>query len=570
MLNQQISQIIAAELTVQPQQILAAIQLLDDGNTIPFIARYRKEATGGLDDTQLRHFETRLIYLRELEDRRQTILKSIEEQGKLTDELRDKIHATQSKTELEDLYLPYKPKRRTKGQIAIEAGLEPLADLLWNEPKNDPETAAAEFVNADKGVTDTKVALDGARYILMERFAEDAGLLAKVRDYLAKNAVIVSKVIEGKETEGAKFQDYFDHQELLKNVPSHRALAMFRGRNEGILQLSLNADPDAEEGSRQSYCEEIIRDYLDVRFTGQPADKWREQVIAWTWKIKVSLHLETELMASLREKAEEEAIDVFARNLTALLMAAPLAEGDLDIHIVGDLVSKPYIDITLAMMKDFGVSVENQHYQVFKVKGNQSYVSPGKYMVEGDASSASYFLAAAAIKGNVKVTGIGKHSIQGDRLFADVLEKMGAKITWGEGFIQAEQAELHGMDMDMNHIPDAAMTIATTALFAKGETVIRNIYNWRVKETDRLSAMAAELRKVGAEVEEGEDFIRIQPLALSQFKHAEIETYNDHRMAMCFALIALSDTPVTILDPKCTAKTFPTFFDEFEKLSIQN
>ena len=323
MLNQQISQIIAAELTVQPQQILAAIQLLDDGNTIPFIARYRKEATGGLDDTQLRHFETRLIYLRELEDRRQTILKSIEEQGKLTDELRDKIHATQSKTELEDLYLPYKPKRRTKGQIAIEAGLEPLADLLWNEPKNDPETAAAEFVNDDKGVTDTKVALDGARYILMERFAEDAGLLAKVRDYLAKNAVIVSKVIEGKETEGAKFQDYFDHQELLKNVPSHRALAMFRGRNEGILQLSLNADPDAEEGSRQSYCEEIIRNYLDVRFTGQPADKWREQVIAWTWKIKVALHLETELMATLREKAEEEAIDVFARNLTALLMAAP-------------------------------------------------------------------------------------------------------------------------------------------------------------------------------------------------------------------------------------------------------
>ena len=322
-LNQQISQIIAAELTVQPQQILAAIQLLDDGNTIPFIARYRKEATGGLDDTQLRHFETRLIYLRELEERRQTILKSIEEQGKLTDELRDKIYATQSKTELEDLYLPYKPKRRTKGQIAIEAGLEPLADLLWNEPKNDPESTALSFVNADKGVTDTKVALDGARYILMERFAEDAGLLAKVRDYLAKNAVIVSKVIEGKETEGAKFQDYFDHQELLKNVPSHRALAMFRGRNEGILQLSLNADPDAEEGSRQSYCEEIIRDYLDVRFTGQPADKWREQVIAWTWKIKVSLHLETELMASLREKAEEEAIDVFARNLTALLMAAP-------------------------------------------------------------------------------------------------------------------------------------------------------------------------------------------------------------------------------------------------------
>ena len=323
MLNQQISQLIAQELNVRDSQILAAIQLLDDGNTIPFIARYRKEATGGLDDTQLRHFETRLIYLRELEDRRQTILKSIEEQGKLTDELRDKIQTTQSKTELEDLYLPFKPKRRTKGQIAIEAGLEPLADLLWNEPKTEPETTALDYVNAKKGVANVKAALDGARYILMERFAEDAGLLAKVRDYLSKNALIVSKVIEGKEAEGAKFQDYFDHQELLKNVPSHRALAMFRGRNEGILQLSLNADLEAEEGSRQSYCEEIIRDYLGVRFTGQPADKWREQVIAWTWKIKVALHLETELMATLREKAEEEAIDVFARNLTALLMAAP-------------------------------------------------------------------------------------------------------------------------------------------------------------------------------------------------------------------------------------------------------
>ena len=255
--------------------------------------------------------------------------------------------------------------------------------------------------------------------------------------------------------------------------------------------------------------------------------------------------------------------------LTALLMAAPLAEGDMEIQIMGELVSKPYIDITLAMMKDFGVTVENQNYQTFIVKGNQSYISPKRYLVEGDASSASYFLAAGAIKGKVKVTGIGKNSIQGDRLFADVLEKMGAKITWGEDFIQAEQAPLHGVDMDMSHIPDAAMTISTTALFAEGETVIRNIYNWRVKETDRLSAMATELRKIGAEVEEGEDFIRIQPLALSQFQAAEIATYNDHRMAMCFSLIALSNTPVTILDPKCTAKTFPTYFSEFEKLSIR-
>ena len=323
MLNQQISQTIAAELNVQPNQIFAAIQLLDDGNTIPFIARYRKEVTGGLDDTQLRHFETRLIYLRELEERRQTILKSIEEQGKLTDELRDKILQTESKTELEDLYLQYKPKRRTKGQIAVEAGLEPLADLLWNEPNHEPETTAADYINAEKGFADIKSVLDGARYILMERFAEDAALLAKVRQYLSQSAVIFSRVLEGKEAEGIKFQDYFDHQEPLRNVPSHRALAMFRGRNEGILQLGLNADPDAEEGSRHSYCEEIIREHLGVRLANQAADKWREQVISWTWKIKVALHLETELMGALREKSEEEAISVFARNLSALLMAAP-------------------------------------------------------------------------------------------------------------------------------------------------------------------------------------------------------------------------------------------------------
>lgn len=255
--------------------------------------------------------------------------------------------------------------------------------------------------------------------------------------------------------------------------------------------------------------------------------------------------------------------------LTALLMSAPLAEGDMEIEIVGELVSKPYIDITLAMMKDFGVSVENRNYQRFFVKSNQRYLSPETYLVEGDASSASYFLAAGAVKGCVKVTGIGKNSIQGDRLFANVLEAMGAKITWGDDFIQAEQAPLHGIDMDMNHIPDAAMTIATTALFAEGETVIRNIYNWRVKETDRLSAMATELRKVGATVEEGEDFIRIRPPATEEFRHAEIATYNDHRMAMCFSLIALSKTAVTILDPNCTAKTFPTYFAEFEKLSAK-
>ncbi|HBL3912212.1 TPA: 3-phosphoshikimate 1-carboxyvinyltransferase [Salmonella enterica subsp. enterica serovar Derby] len=257
---------------------------------------------------------------------------------------------------------------------------------------------------------------------------------------------------------------------------------------------------------------------------------------------------------------------VSSQFLTALLMTAPLAPEDTIIRVKGELVSKPYIDITLNLMKTFGVEIANHHYQQFVVKGGQQYHSPGRYLVEGDASSASYFLAAGAIKGGtVKVTGIGRKSMQGDIRFADVLEKMGATITWGDDFIACTRGELHAIDMDMNHIPDAAMTIATTALFAKGTTTLRNIYNWRVKETDRLFAMATELRKVGAEIEEGHDYIRITPPA--KLQHADIGTYNDHRMAMCFSLVALSDTPVTILDPKCTAKTFPDYFEQLARMS---
>ncbi len=252
--------------------------------------------------------------------------------------------------------------------------------------------------------------------------------------------------------------------------------------------------------------------------------------------------------------------------LTAFLMSAPLAQDDVTINIVGELVSKPYIDITLHIMAQFGVEVENNNYQSFVVRKGQTYVAPGDFLVEGDASSASYFLAAAAIKGGeIKVTGIGKNSIQGDIQFADALEKMGAEIEWGDDYVISRVGDLKGIDMDYNHIPDAAMTIATTALFAKGTTAIRNVYNWRVKETDRLAAMATELRKVGAEVEEGEDYIIVTPPA--QLTHAAIDTYDDHRMAMCFSLVALSDTPVTINDPKCTSKTFPDYFDKLEGLS---
>ncbi|RQM51785.1 Tex family protein [Aeromonas caviae] len=310
---------IAGELNARPEQVQAAVRLLDEGATVPFIARYRKEVTGGLDDSQLRTLESRLGYLRELADRRQVILRSIEEQGKLTPELARELNDADSKTRLEDLYLPYKPKRRTKGQMAIEAGLEPLADLLLGDPMKDPEQEAVRFLNAEQGITDGKAALDGARYILMERFAEQADLLEKLRDYLWHNATLRARVVAGKEQEGAKFKDYFEHDEPLHKAPSHRVLAMLRGRNEGILNLALVTGED--EGA--SPCEGIIAHHLKLNLQHRPADKWLQGVVSWTWKIKLSLQMETELIGRIRESAEDEAIKVFAMNLKDLLMAAP-------------------------------------------------------------------------------------------------------------------------------------------------------------------------------------------------------------------------------------------------------
>ncbi|EKO4005577.1 RNA-binding transcriptional accessory protein [Vibrio fluvialis] len=318
-----ICQSIAKELNVRSEQVIAAVKLIDDGNTVPFIARYRKEVTGGLDDTQLRTLDSRLAYLREMDDRRQTIIKSIQDQGKLTPELEQAIQDADSKTRLEDLYLPYKPKRRTKGQIAIEAGLEPLADKLWTQPDTDPEREAERYIAADKGIDDSKAALDGARAIIMERIAEDANLLEKIRQHLTRNAEIVSRVVEGKERDGEKFKDYFDHREPISKVPSHRALAMLRGRNEGFLTLTLNADPELEETARQSYCETLIAEHYGIHLSQAATDAWRKQVISWSWRIKVSMHMETELMSAMKERAEIDAIDVFATNLKDLLMAAP-------------------------------------------------------------------------------------------------------------------------------------------------------------------------------------------------------------------------------------------------------
>ncbi|GHD21870.1 RNA-binding transcriptional accessory protein [Halioglobus japonicus] len=322
---QSIPQRIAEELSVREAQVNAAIGLLDEGATVPFIARYRKEVTGALDDTQMRNLEERLHYLRDMEERRETILASIDEQGKLTPELKKSLLEADTKNRLEDLYLPYKPKRRTKAQIAREAGLEPLADALLDDPTQDPEALAPAYYNKEAGIEDNKAALDGARQILMERFAEDADLLAKLRQFLTDNALLASRLMEGKENEGAKFRDYFEHTEALAKVPSHRALAMFRGRNESILNLNLVMDAD-EKPTDAHPCEAMVADHWKIEDHGRPADRWLREAVRWTWRVKLLTHLQTDLLGQLRERAEAEAIEVFAHNLKDLLLAAPAGQ----------------------------------------------------------------------------------------------------------------------------------------------------------------------------------------------------------------------------------------------------
>ena len=321
----QISSIIANELGAQEQQVIAAIGLLDEGATVPFISRYRKEVTGGLDDTQLRNLEERLGYLRELAERRETVLKSISEQGKLSPELEKAIAATTTKTQLEDLYLPYKPKRRTKAQIAREAGLEPLAELLFEDPNKDPESEAMAFLNSEHKINEAKDALDGAKQILMERFSEDAALLERLRSFLRTEAYLHASVVAGKEKEGEKFQDYFDHREALKKVPSHRALAMFRGRNEGILNIAFTLEEDLEPGQAHP-AEILVAEHWKIEDQQRSADKWLSEVVRWTWRVKLATSLETDLLGDLREQAEADAIEVFASNLKDLLLAAPAGQ----------------------------------------------------------------------------------------------------------------------------------------------------------------------------------------------------------------------------------------------------
>jgi uncharacterized protein len=330
-----IEQRLAAEIAAKPAQIAAAIALLDEGATVPFISRYRKEATGGLDDTQLRMLEDRLRYLRELEERREAIIASITEQGKMTPELLKAVSLATDKTHLEDLYLPYKPKRRTKAQIALEAGLEPLANDLLANPTLNPEEEAAKYLrdpftseagDANPGVADAKAALDGARQILMERFAEDAGLLQSLREYVQEHGVVQSKVLEGKNDAAEKYADYFDYSESINTIPSHRALAVLRGRREEMLDVQLRLDSEEEKptwASPHNPCEMRIASRFNIKDMNRPADRWLMDTARWTWRVKSFMHLESELMGALRSKAETEAINVFALNLKALLLAAP-------------------------------------------------------------------------------------------------------------------------------------------------------------------------------------------------------------------------------------------------------
>ena len=322
-----IVQLIAKELNVGPHQVAAAVGLLDEGATVPFIARYRKETTGNLDDTHLRNVEERLLYLRELEARRAVILASIEEQGKLTDELHSAVEAAATKQALEDIYLPYKPKRRTRAQIAREAGLEPLANALLADPTLDPQQEAAKYINdkpaAENGIPDVKAALDGARDILSERFAETAELLGKLRAHMWEQGVVTSKVAKGKETaEAEKFRDYYDYSETIRTIPSHRALALLRGESLEVLTIGLGLG-DELEGAEPHPCVAMIATHFAIEDRGRRADKWLAEVCRWTWRARMHSHISTELLMQLRETAEAEAIKIFGRNLHDLLLAPP-------------------------------------------------------------------------------------------------------------------------------------------------------------------------------------------------------------------------------------------------------
>jgi len=400
---------IALELGVRPAQVNAAIALLDEGATVPFISRYRKEATDGLDDTQLRNLEERLTYLRDLEERRTAILSSIEEQGKLTPELKAEIGDAETKQRLEDLYLPYKQKRRTKAQIAREAGIEPLALGLLENPNLTPDDEAEKFINIDAGFADTKAVLDGARQILMEKFAEDAELLGQLRVYMKEHGLLRSTVVEGKETEGAKFRDWFDFAEPVASMPSHRALALLRGRNEGFLSVALVLDSELNDEAVKSgpnACEQRIAVRFGIKPQNRPADKWLSDTVRWTWKVKVYTHLELELVNELRERAEEEAIRIFGKNLKDLLLAAPAGQ-----HVTMGIDPGIRTGCKIAIVDATGKMLD------------YATIYPHEPRCDWDGSIATIGRLAAKHQVSLVAIGNGTASRETDKLVQDVMKR---------------------------------------------------------------------------------------------------------------------------------------------------
>ena len=399
-----ISRQIADELSVQPEQVAATISLLDEGATVPFIARYRKERTQGLDDAQLRQLETRLGYLRELNERRHQILASITKQGNLTPALEKELQAAETKTRLEDLYLPFRPKRRSKAQIAREAGLEPLAMDLLENPDHQPESAAAAYVDAEQGVVDTQSALDGARQILMEGFSEDASLVGRLRDYLWENGILKSTLIKEKAQEAAKYSDYFDYSEAIGKIPSHRALALFRGRSEGFLRLDLEVMEPEE--SKISVCELMIARQMGIENRGRAADEWLLKTVAWSWKIKIFTHLDLESKMRLRESAEAEAIRVFGSNIRDLLLAAPAG----NFTILG-LDPGLRTGVKVAVVDNTGKVVET------------ATIYPHAPKRQWDQSIAALALLAARHRVTLVSIGNGTASRETDKLVAELIKR---------------------------------------------------------------------------------------------------------------------------------------------------
>ncbi|MEX2468675.1 MAG: Tex family protein [Pseudohongiellaceae bacterium] len=442
---------IASELTLTDKQVAAAIGLLDEGASVPFISRYRKEVTGGLDDLQLRDLEQRLIYLREMDARLETILASINEQGKLTPALEKQIRAAATKTELEDLYLPYKPKRRTRAQIAIEAGLEPLADSLFNDPGLNPESEAVKFVNdaeGDTGVADTKAALEGARYILMERFSEDAALVGRLRRHLWEQGELRARVIEDKKREASKYSDYFEFNERLNRIPSHRALAVFRGRKEGFLTLEIGT-AGTEPGTTDP-CQTMIARHFGIENKGRPADTWLAEVVRWTWRVKLLSRLETDLLGQLREQSDDEAIRVFGANMKAILLAPPAGN-----RVTLGLDPGLRTGVKVCVVDRTGKYLED------------TAIYPHAPKNQWDQSIAT--LAALCAKHGVELIGIGNGtaSRETDRLVTDLMKRH-PELTLDKALVNESGASVYSAsDMAREEFPDLDVTVRGTISIAR-------------------------------------------------------------------------------------------------------